>query len=154
MDCIQVDGNDLFAVYKAMKDAVARGRETSTPTFIEAVTYRMGDHTTADDARRYRDPAEVEAWQNKCPLKRLRMWMESRDVWDQSKQDALEAEAEEVVNAAVQRAFDIVAPSTDDIFDYTFEEIPDDLKRQRDTMRTHSLALYPEQETLQTGAGR
>ncbi len=148
MDCLQVDGNDLFAVYKAMKDAVANGRKTGRPFFIEAVTYRMGDHTTADDARRYRDPSEVEAWADKCPLKRLRMWMESRDVWDQSKQEALEEEAEKVVNAAVQRAFDITPPSTDDIFDHTFEEIPDDLKRQRDTLRTNSLALHPEQETL------
>jgi len=149
METVQVDGNDLFAVHKAMVDAVKRGREESKPTFIEAVTYRMGDHTTADDARRYREASEVESWAEKCPLKRLRMWMESRDVWDQGKQDALEEEAEKVVNAAVERAFGIEKPSTDDIFNHTFAEIPADLARQRDTMRTHSLAMHPEQETLQ-----
>ena len=148
MDCIQVDGNDLFAVYKAMKDAVKLGRETSKPFFIEAVTYRMGDHTTADDARRYRDALEVEEWAAKCPLKRLRMWLETRDAWDQKQEDALIAEADEVVNAAVKRAFDIEKPSTADIFDHTFADIPDDLKLQRDTMRTNSLSQRPEQETL------
>lgn len=151
MKCVQVDGNDLFACYKAMRDAVDEARETNEPYFIEAVTYRMGDHTTADDARRYRDPAEVEAWAGRCPLKRLRTWLEAQGAWDQSKQDALVAEAEATTNAVVQRAMDIEKPSTDDIFDYTFAEIPEDLRRQRDTMRTNSLAQFPEQETLRAG---
>src|SRR5437773_693822 len=57
MECVQCDGNDIFAVVKVMEDAIKRAREDNRPTFIEALTYRIGDHTTADDARRYRDAA-------------------------------------------------------------------------------------------------
>jgi pyruvate dehydrogenase E1 component alpha subunit len=113
----------------------------------------MGDHTTADDARRYREASEVEEWADKCPLKRLRGWLEGEGAWDAKKEEALIAEAEEVVNAAVKRAFDIAKPSTEDIFDHTFADIPADLKLQRDTMRTNSLSQMPQQETLRTGAG-
>ena len=67
---IQVDGNDVFAVYKATAEALARARAGDGPTFIEAVTYRLGDHTTADDASRYRTQ-EVEVWQGKNPIDRL-----------------------------------------------------------------------------------
>ncbi len=151
IECIQVDGNDLFACYKAMRDAVKYARETNKPYFIEAMTFRMGDHTTADDARRYRDQAEVDEWAGKCPLKRLRIWLEAQGAWDQAQQDALDAEADETTKRVVQTAFDIVKPSTDDIFNYTFAEIPEDMKRQRDTMRTNSLAQFPEQETLRAG---
>lgn len=81
MPTIQVDGNDLFAVYKAAKEAIERARTGGGPSFIECVTYRLGDHTTADDARATRDPKEVEAWLGKDPLIRLRKYLESKQLW-------------------------------------------------------------------------
>ncbi len=139
MDCVQVDGNDIFAVVYAMNQAAERARKNQRPTFIEAVTYRLGDHTTADDARRYRDEAELESWKKKDPLIRIRMFLEKNKLWDDKKQDAAEKKARETVAAAVKRAEEIEAPSTNEFFDDMFAELPADLKAQRETMRTSSL---------------
>lgn len=147
-NCIQVDGNDVFAVYKATKDAVDNARKNGTVTLIETLTYRMGDHTTADDARRYRDPKELEAWQHRDPLLRIQKYLTSKGLWNEKKAEAAEAAAKEKVAAVVKNCETIAKPSTDDIFDYTFAMLPDDLRQQRDTLRTNSLSLNPEQEML------
>lgn len=140
MPVLQVDGNDIFACAYAVKQAAARAREESRPTFIEMVTYRLGDHTTADDARRYRDQAEVDVWKERDPLLRTRKLLERKKLWDSAKQDAMQARIEVDVAAAVARAEEIVAPQVSDVFNYTFAEISADLAHQRDTMQTHSLA--------------
>jgi len=145
---VQIDGNDIFASYKAMKEAIELATTEHRPTFIEAVTYRLGDHTTADDARRYRDPAEVEAWVKKDPLIRTRKYLESKKLWDDKKQKALDEKAKKIVDEVAKNAEGIEAPTTADIFDYTFAELPDELVRQRETMRTSSLGQAPEQERL------
>lgn len=152
---LRIDGNDLFASYKATKDAMERAKK-GTVTLIEAVTYRLGDHTTADDARRYRDAAELEAWKKKDPLIRVRKYMESRGVWSDEKQAALETRAKARVVEIVKNAEGIEAPTIADIFDYTFAgTLPDELERQKRTMRTSGLGQSPEQETLAPdGAGR
>jgi len=149
MPTIQVDGNDLFAVYKASRDAIERARAGGGPSFIEAVTYRLGDHTTADDARRYRDAKEVEAWMVKDPMIRLRKFLNDRGLWDDVKQAALEERGKVIVAEVVKTAETIVAPATDDIFNYTFAEpLPAELVKQRETMRTSSLGQNPEQAGL------
>ena len=91
---IQVDGNDLFAVYKATRDARERARAGGGVTLIEAVTYRLGDHTTADDARRYRDQAEVDLWKARDPITRIRNYMKERKLWNDSKEAALKEKVE------------------------------------------------------------
>jgi len=138
--CVQCDGNDLFAVVKVMKDATARAREKNQVTFIEGLTYRMGDHTTADDARRYRDAGELDAWTKRDPLARIRKHMEGRKMWDAKREDALQSRAKAEIAEVVKRAEEIPAPSKDDIFNYTYAAIPDGLRHQRDSMQTHSLA--------------
>ncbi|MCA9292314.1 MAG: pyruvate dehydrogenase (acetyl-transferring) E1 component subunit alpha [Phycisphaerales bacterium] len=148
MHGVQADGNDIFAMYKVTRDAIERASNDMKPTFIEAVTYRLGDHTTADDARRYRDPKEVEAWFNKDPLIRTRKYLEKKNLWSADKQTALEAKAKEMVSQIVKNAEGIAKPTSDDIFDYTFATLPDEIIRQRDTMHTHSLGQNPSQETL------
>lgn len=149
MPGIRCDGNDVFAVNKVMKDAVARARAGEGPSFIEAVTYRLGDHTTADDARRYRDPEEVEKWISRDPLIRTRKYLEKKKAWTEAKQKALDEKAKELVAQVVKNAEGIEKPAIDDIFDYTFAgELPAELQRQRDTMKTHGLGQFPEQETL------
>ncbi len=149
--CIQVDGNDIFAVYKATRDALDRARAGGGVTLIEALTYRLGDHTTADDARRYRDPAEVEAWQSKDPMIRTRKYLESKGLWDDARQLAAEEKAKATVAEVVRTAEGITPPTTDDIFDYTFATLNPELELQKRTMRTSSLGQHPEQAGLHAG---
>lgn len=145
MHCIQVDGNDIFAVVKAVKEAAERGRKDKRPTFIEAVTYRLGDHTTADDARRYRKQEELDAWKQRDPILRLRKYLEDRKLWDDKKQAAIEAKAKELVEAAVKRAETIEPPTASEFFDAMYAQPLDELALQRDTMRTSSLGQDPSQ---------
>lgn len=145
MDCIQVDGNDIFAVVKATRDAAKNARENNRPTFIEAVTYRLGDHTTADDARRYRNAEEVESWKKKDPMLRLDKFMRERKLWDDTKQEAALARAKKEVSAAVKRAEEIASPEAVDFFNDMYAELSDELTVQRETMCTHSLGQFPEE---------
>ncbi len=145
MECVQCDGNDIFAMVKVVRDAAALARRSHRPTFIEAVTYRLGDHTTADDARRYRDSAEVEMWKKRDPLIRLRKYLVDRNQWDDEKEQILQADAKEQVAAAVKRAEGIAAPSTTDMFDSLYAQLPDQLRIQRATLRTASLGQDPSQ---------
>ncbi|MCC6970148.1 MAG: pyruvate dehydrogenase (acetyl-transferring) E1 component subunit alpha [Phycisphaerales bacterium] len=145
MPTIQVDGNDLFAVYKATRDAIERARAGGGPSFIEAVTYRLADHTTADDARRYRDPNEVEAWMAKDPIIRLRKYLEGKGLWNAELQAAHEEKSRAIVAEVIKTAEGIAKPSTDDIFDYTYATLTPNLEAQKKTMRTASLAQEPSQ---------
>lgn len=149
MPGIRVDGNDIFAVYKAHKDALDRARKGEGPTFIEMVSYRLADHTTADDARRYQDPVAFEAAKKRDPLIRTRKYLESKKLWN----DAMEKKAGERAKATVAdiiaEADKVAPPSSDDIFDYVFAELPPDLQKQKETRATHSIGQEPEQIGLQ-----
>ncbi len=145
MPTIRVDGNDIFAVYKATQDARKRAIEGGGPSFIEGVTYRLADHTTADDASRYRDPKELDEWIERDPLIRTRKYMESVGVWDDKKQEELDTRAERIVKEVIEAAISVPAPDKSDFFNYMFAEIPEDLKIQRDTMRTTSIGRNPSQ---------
>jgi pyruvate dehydrogenase E1 component alpha subunit len=147
MPCLQVDGNDIFATVYAMRQAAEHARTEGKPYFIEMVTYRLGDHTTADDASRYRDKAEVEAWRAKDPLIRTRKHLEKRGLWNDAKQEELKARAEKNVADAVARAENIAAPHAPDFFNAMYAELNPDLALQRDTMQTHSLGQDPSQLT-------
>lgn len=145
MPTIRVDGNDLFAVYKAHRDAVERARRGEGPSFVEALTYRLADHTTADDARRYRDPAEYEAAANRDPLIRTRKYLESKGLWDDEQQANIERRAKVIVQEVTQVATTIEPPHVEDIFDHTFADMPAEVLRQKQTMRTDSIGQDPEQ---------
>jgi pyruvate dehydrogenase E1 component alpha subunit len=151
MPTIQVDGNDLFAVYKAHRDAVERARSGGGPSFIEAVTYRLGDHTTADDARRYRPAEALEAAVAADPIVRTRKYLQAKGLWDETQQAKAEDRARTIVHDVVQVALNIEKPATADIFDYTFEQLPEDLERQKQTMRTDSIGEDPTQIGLHQG---
>ncbi|MCA9279971.1 MAG: pyruvate dehydrogenase (acetyl-transferring) E1 component subunit alpha [Phycisphaeraceae bacterium] len=150
MPGIQCDGNDIFAVYKVAKEAIERARNGGGPTLIEAFTYRLGDHTTADDARRYRDAKELEAWQAKDPIIRTRNWLTERDLWNDEMQQQMDERAKKIVDEVVKAATEIEKPESADFFNDMFAEMPDSLRRQRDTMQTHSLGQNPEQAGLRT----
>jgi pyruvate dehydrogenase E1 component alpha subunit len=127
---LQVDGNDVFAVYAAASEALDRARNGGGPTLIEAVTYRLGDHTTADDASRYREQAEVDEWESRDPLIRLRKYMESNGMWDQEREDQLAAEVQTWVDLQVSNLEEMPPQDPRDIFSHMYAELPPHLREQ------------------------
>lgn len=132
MPGFQVDGNDLFGIYQVTKEAVDRARAGGGPTMIEAVTYRIGPHTTADDPGRYRTPEEAEEWQRRDPLERVRLFLSERDSWTGEWQEQIEAEAAVEIDRAIELAEGLPAYQAADIFDGMFEDLPSHLRRQRE----------------------
>ncbi|MBL8757859.1 MAG: pyruvate dehydrogenase (acetyl-transferring) E1 component subunit alpha [Phycisphaerae bacterium] len=149
--CVQVDGNDLFAVYRATYEARERARAGGGVTLIEAITYRLGDHTTADDARRYRDPEEVEAWRSKDPIIRTRKYLESKGLWNEAKQAEAQARAEAMTKAVQDEVLGMPAPDRKEMFEHLFAEMPREQRVQMETWATHSLGQMPQQAGLRTG---
>jgi len=120
---IQVDGNDIFAVYKATKYALDKAKKGEGPTLIECFTYRMSDHTTADDASRYRTKEIVEAWKLKDPILRLKLFMEKKGLWTEQYQREIENRAKEMVDEAVKKEEAIEHPEPRDMFTFTCEKL-------------------------------
>ncbi len=131
-DGVQVDGNDVFAVIKATKDAIEKAKQDKGPTLIECVTYRIGHHTTADDYTRYRTEEEVQNWVQKDPIERLRKYMENKKLWTKEFGDKILKEAEENVEKAVTAMESLPKPRPDEFFDYVFAEQTKNLKEQRE----------------------
>jgi pyruvate dehydrogenase E1 component alpha subunit/2-oxoisovalerate dehydrogenase E1 component alpha subunit len=136
---VRVDGNDFIAVYKVLSDAIAHAREGKGPTFVEAVTYRIGAHSTSDDPTRYRSDAEVEAWKKKDPVDRLRAHVVKQGLLD----DAADAKLEEELTAEIAAAVNLVEalppPARETLFDDVYAELPWNLEEQR-----RELAQMPE----------
>ncbi len=122
-DGIQVDGNDVFAVYRATKEAAEKARNGGGPTLIECFTYRMSDHTTSDDASRYRTKEEVEIWRAKDPIMRLRLFMEKKGLWTEQYQKELESKSKAMVDEAEKKAESLERPQPRDMFIYTYEKL-------------------------------
>jgi pyruvate dehydrogenase E1 component alpha subunit len=119
---VQVDGNDVFAVYRAVSEALDRARTGHEPTLIEALTYRVTDHTTSDDARRYRPDDEVAAWRGRDPIERLARYMRAAGLLDEASEAAVWAAAEQKV-ADVVTAFEAIEPpGPDEIFAHVYAE--------------------------------
>jgi pyruvate dehydrogenase E1 component alpha subunit len=149
MPTVQADGNDLLAMYQVTREAVDRARRGDGPSFIEALTYRLGDHTTADDARRYRPADELDAAMGRDPMMRTRKFLESRGLWDVDQQARADEKAKVLIHEVVQVALNIARPPATDMFDYTFAELPAELQLQRKTLRTDSIGQEPGQIGLQ-----
>lgn len=127
---IAVDGNDILAVYAAAREALDRARSGKGPTLIEAVTYRMGHHTTSDDASKYRPDTEVKEWEKKDPLLRFRSYLKSKGLWDASYEKAVQDKAAEDVETAVTKAESAPLPSPEDVFISTYKQMPPKLTEQ------------------------
>ncbi len=127
---IQVDGNDIFAVYNAVSAALGKARSGDGPTLIECVTYRISDHTTADDAKRYRNQEEVDAWVKKDPVERLKKYMLQQKIWDIKKEELLQQEAATFVSAHVRSYEEEPASDPKDMFTYTFATMTPQLLEQ------------------------
>lgn len=133
MPGIQVDGNDILAVYLAAREAVERARRGEGPTLIECVTYRMSLHTTADDPRRYRGEEEIGSWKPKDPLVRFQGYLKSRMLLNEDGIKALEAEIADEIQKAVEHAEVQMKKFNDPLkmFDHVYAELPPHLEAQR-----------------------
>ena len=137
MPGIQVDGNDILAVYAAAKEAVERARSGKGPTFIECVTYRLMMHTTADDPKRYRTEAEVEKWTAKDPLPRFQKYLYDKKLLSEDEISKIESEVTEDIQAAVDRAEEKMKKIGDpvDMFDHLYAELPAYVQKQKEEFK-------------------
>jgi pyruvate dehydrogenase E1 component alpha subunit len=128
---VQVDGNDVFAVYRVTAEALERARAAHEPTLIEAHTYRVVDHTTSDDARRYREEKEVEEWRRRDPIERLARYMRTQGLLDDAAAAQVLAEADEKVAAAVTAYEAIPPPEPEEIFAHVYADLTPPLAEQQ-----------------------
>jgi pyruvate dehydrogenase E1 component alpha subunit len=127
----QVDGNDLFAVYEACSRAVARARAGEGPTLIEAVTYRMGPHNTADDPTRYVDPVELEERRADDPIARVRRHLLAEGLIDEASEERLVEALTAEFDAAMAEVEAAPAPGAEALFDHVYGKPPERLEQQR-----------------------
>lgn len=132
---VQVDGNDVFAVYRATKEAVEKARSGGGPSFIECLTYRVADHTTSDDASRYRSPEEVAAWREKDPILRLERYMVGRGLWDEGYGAEVKQKATEAVDEAVKAMESAPPPEPGDMFEHLGATLSQRQMRQREELK-------------------
>ena len=128
---LQVDGNDPLAVYAATAEAVARARAGEGPTLIECETYRVGHHTTADDATRYRDEKIVESWRKKDPISRMKKFLVSKKLWDDKKEKGLIAATRKWIDEEVAAYESFPPPNPLDMFANNYERATPALVEQR-----------------------
>jgi len=133
MPGIQVDGNDVLAVYAASKEGADRARSGKGPTLIECVTYRVMMHTTADDPTKYRSDDEVEKWRQRDPLTRFEAYLATKKLVDESVIAKVEEETQQRIQEAVDNAEKQMAEIGDpvDMFDHLYDSLPPYLRQQK-----------------------
>jgi pyruvate dehydrogenase E1 component alpha subunit len=134
----QVDGNDVIAVRDAVLEAVEAARRGEGPRFVEALTYRLGDHTTADDAARYRPAEEVQARWKEEPIGRLRTYLARIKAWGKVEEEQLSAECQRRADAAAEAYLKIAPRAPETMFDHLYAELPRPYLRQREEVRAAS----------------
>jgi 2-oxoisovalerate dehydrogenase E1 component alpha subunit len=135
MPGVRVDGNDVLACYAVMAEAAARARSGGGPTLIEAVTYRMGPHTTSDDPTRYRDDAEVAEWAARDPIERYRRYLQSIGVLTDRLQQRVDAHGVRLRKELRDNIFGSPDPDVLELFDTVYAEITPELAAQREQLR-------------------
>ena len=133
---VQVDGNDVLAVYLAASEAVERARVGDGPTMIENVTYRLSVHTTADDPTKYRQKEEVEEWENKDPIPRFQNYLKDKELLSDESIEQLEREIKDEIRAAVKEAEREMEELGEPLlmFDHIYAEMPSFLRAQREEL--------------------
>ncbi len=136
MDGVQVDGNDMLAMITATREAIEKARTGGGPTLIEAVTYRLAMHTTADDPKKYRTEAEVREWEPRDPLPRFQNYLKKKGLLDDKVQQVIDEEIASELDQAVKNyeshKFDPI-----EFFDYQYAELTPDLARQKEELRAY-----------------
>ncbi len=130
----QVDGNDVVAVAKVVGDAVAHARAGKGPRLVECLTYRLSDHTTVDDASRYRDEAEVKPWWEKDPIVRVRLYLTATAGWTDEQEKALLEECNALIEQAADAYLATPPQPPETMFDHLYAELPVEIAAQREAM--------------------
>jgi len=143
MPGVRCDGNDALAVYNAVQDAAERARNGGGPTLVEAVTYRVGSHSSSDDWTKYRGEEAVNEWLKKDPIDRFKAYLTKRGDWDDAAEEAMRAKINAEIDEAVKDAESTPPPSISSMFEDVYHQLPAHLVQQRD-------ALIEEQRETQT----
>jgi len=130
MKGIQVDGNDFFAMTRAAQEAARVAREDQEPVLIEALTYRKGAHTTSDDPSKYRTKEEEQEWEEKDPLKRLKLYLTNKEMWDDQQEEEHDQQYKKEVERQFEEAENYGEYPLEDVFKFHYSEMPDVLKKQ------------------------
>ncbi len=128
---LQVDGNDFSAMYTSLKEVVGRARKGEGPFLLEAVTYRLGAHTTSDDPSKYRSIEEEKQWQEKDPLKRLSMYLTKKKKWSAQQEEKLVQQYKKKIEKDFKEFESSKSYDVHDCFNHLYSEIPEDLKAQQ-----------------------
>lgn len=127
----QIDGNDVIAVQERVSRAVEKARQGGGPTLIEALSYRLADHTTADDATRYRSEQALRQAQRNDPLIRLRHYLQKQNIWDADQETLFTTASQQTIEQAVNEYLALPPPQVNELFDYHYAQLPLDLSEQR-----------------------
>jgi pyruvate dehydrogenase E1 component alpha subunit len=146
---IQVDGNDILAVYAAAKEAVERARAGQGPTLIECITYRMAMHTTADDPKRYRSEKEVDMWRKRDPIVRFQKYLVDKGLLSENKIAGVESEVLQEIQAAIDGAEEQMKAFGDpiDMFEHAYARMPVYLKEQKEAFATEVAEMTGEKNS-------
>ena len=140
---IRIDGNDILAVVKATQEARRYALAEQQPVLIEAMSYRLGAHSTSDDPSGYRTREEEEKWQAHDPILRMKNWMLAQNWWDDAQETALFEKLREEVLAAVKVAEKIDKPPVEDLVTDVYDQVPEQLQKQLDELKIH-IKKYPD----------
>lgn len=143
MPGIRVDGNDVLAVWQVASEAIERARAGDGPTFIEALTYRVQGHSSSDDPSVYRDPKEPEIWEKKDPINRLRGFLKHRGLWTENLDTELIEKYNQEITDALGRCDLKPAPPIETVFDDVYEELPWNLREQREYLLAQARTKNP-----------
>ncbi|MHA2363408.1 MAG: pyruvate dehydrogenase (acetyl-transferring) E1 component subunit alpha [Candidatus Hodarchaeales archaeon] len=135
VNSIQVDGNDIFAVYQVVKDAAERARNGEGPTLIEALTYRMGPHTSSDDPTKYRNEEEVDLYSKRDPIIRFQNYLINKGLLVENNVEEIRKKHEKAINQFINDIESISPPSIEDIFTDVYAEMPWHLKEQMNELQ-------------------
>lgn len=135
MPGLRCDGNDVLATYAVTRQAVDRARQGGGPTLIEAVTYRMEAHTTADDPTRYRSPEELEEWKRRDPIARFEAFLQSEGLLDDSLREQIDGEAAEFARRVREEVYDAPRGDPLELFEHVYVEPPPSYGEQREQLR-------------------
>lgn len=140
---VRVDGNDILAVYKVTNEAVKKARKGDGATLIEAVTYRVGPHSSSDDPRLYRGENELEEWKNRDPIQRFRRYLEWKGYWNNQKEDELEKLIANQIAKAIEEAEALEPPNPQTLFEDIYADQPWHLQEQKQYMESMLTSAWP-----------